>query len=104
MIAAELVWNACKHAFPRRRRGAIAVCVSRDGNSLVLTVRDNGIGMASPSTRGGGTGLAMVRKIAAQHRGRIEIDAAADAGTSVRVTFAVPRAELAATGLSRRAS
>jgi two-component sensor histidine kinase len=104
MIAAELVWNACKHAFPRRRRGAIAVCVTRDGGSLVLSVRDNGVGMALPPSRGGGTGLAMVRKIAAQHRGRVEIGAAADAGTSVRVAFALPRAELTATGLSRRAS
>ena len=67
----------------------IVVAVAGDGR-LVLSVRDNGVGMAAPIVRGGGTGLAMVKKIAAQRRGRVEVVTAAGAGTCVSVSFALP--------------
>jgi two-component sensor histidine kinase len=102
MIAAELVWNACKHAFPKRRCGSIVVSVACDGRQMVLIVRDNGVGMTVPAVRGGGTGLAMVRKIAAQHRGRVVIESTPGTGTSVSVALAVPPAQAASRRASRR--
>lgn len=96
MIAAELIWNACKHAFPKRRRGSIVVTASGDQRRLVLSVRDDGVGMAAPVASGGGTGLAMVKKIAAQHRGRVKVETVAGVGTCVSVAF-VP-APLSAAG------
>jgi two-component sensor histidine kinase len=95
MIAAELVWNACKHAFPKRRRGVIVVTAAGHRQRLVLSVRDNGVGMTMPVVRGG-TGLAMVKKIAAQHRGRVKIETAAGVGTCVSVAFAPPPSQPAA--------
>ena len=87
MIAAELVWNACKHAFPRGRRGSIVVTAAGDGRRLELSVRDDGVGAVPRPAKSTGTGLAMVKKIAAQHGGRVKIETTAGAGTCVRVTF-----------------
>jgi two-component sensor histidine kinase len=101
MIAAELVWNACKHAFPKRRRGAVVVAAACDGGELILRVSDNGVGMAMPA-QGGGTGLTMVRKIAGQNRGRVVIEAEPGAGTCVTVTFALPTRRGTAKGAARR--
>ena len=102
MIAAELIWNACKHAFPKRRRGSIVVTASGDQRRLVLSVRDNGVGMAAPMARGGGTGLAMVKKIAAQHWGRVTVETVAGVGTCVSVAFAPPSSHAAGRRVPRR--
>jgi two-component sensor histidine kinase len=90
MIAAELVWNACKHAFPRRRRGSIVVTAAGDSRHLVLSVRDDGVGAMARTARAASTGLAMVKKIAAQHGGRVKVETTTGAGTCVRVTFSLP--------------
>ena len=46
LIVNELVSNALKHAFPDDLRGTIEIGLVRDdANFLVLTVRDNGVGL-----------------------------------------------------------
>lgn len=87
MIAAELVWNSYKHAFPRRQRGVIAVSLAATPGEIVLVVRDTGPGQKKASMRAG-TGLAMVRRIAAQHNGRMVVEPRTAAGTCVTVTVA----------------
>lgn len=74
------------------------------GAECVLTVRDDGIGMAADvlarvcedfySTKPGGTGLGLsnVRRLASDAGGRLVIDSAPDAGTTVTITF--PAAEI----------
>ena len=72
------------------------------GTYVVLSVRDNGVGM-DPATRarmfepffttrtlgqGTGLGLAVVRGIVTAHRGAIEVESTPKRGTTVRVFFA----------------
>ena len=46
LIISELVTNAIKHAFPDGREGFIAITIVKDdGNRVVVSVKDNGIGI-----------------------------------------------------------
>lgn len=81
LIANELVTNALKHAFPDDREGAVRISFHRDGPDFLLTVADDGIGMPDmPSEQlqrelrpRGGMGRRLIRALAAQLGGRIEV-------------------------------
>ncbi|HRQ87076.1 MAG TPA: sensor histidine kinase, partial [Candidatus Saccharibacteria bacterium] len=47
LIITEAVTNAVKYAFPEGRSGTVAVGVCHDGETLTLTIRDDGIGIAA---------------------------------------------------------
>ena len=47
LITIELVTNAVKHAFPRRRAGSIRVGLIQTVDAIKLTVSDNGVGMVN---------------------------------------------------------
>lgn len=65
-----LVENAIRHGLAGRTdRGHIAIASRRDGNRLVLTVRDDGIGLTASATRGYGIGLTNVRERLANEYG-----------------------------------
>jgi PAS domain S-box-containing protein len=78
--------------------GTITLRTRADGTSVLLEVRDTGIGMSdevraqclepffsTKGERGTGLGLAMVYGIIQRHRGSLHIDSAAGQGTSVTV-------------------
>jgi len=44
LVVSELLSNAVKHAFPGRTRGLIELVLIRNADSLVLTIRDDGVG------------------------------------------------------------
>lgn len=84
MIVTELVLNALKYAFPRDRPGRVTVAFDSTGADWVLTVSDNGVGMASGAgTRGYGTEIV---NALARHLGAVvEVaDAAPGTATSIR--------------------
>ena len=118
LILNELVSNALKHAFPGDRPGLIEITggwaaasgeisggrrsasVARDGATIILEVRDNGIGFAAPSDRAAlpkspgsppsleSLGLNIVRILTRQLRGEFTIENAGNAGGAVcRLTF-----------------
>lgn len=75
LLITELVSNSYKHAFPDDAPGQIIVMLQRrDDTELVLTVADNGRGMAplDPSDRRG-LGTPIVRGLAIQLGGALEI-------------------------------
>jgi two-component sensor histidine kinase len=94
LILNELITNAFKHAFPggKPRDGEdiceIAITVKQDGGDYMLTVADNGVGMApeidwkNPET----TGLRLVRMLSRQINGTIEMEQAH--GTIFQLRFA----------------
>jgi two-component sensor histidine kinase/PAS domain-containing protein len=90
LIINELVSNSLKHAFPEGRQGAIWVTLDRKNGSYVLTVGDDGAGLpASFSFSTAATlGLQMVRTLAEQLEGTIELDT--KRGTEFRITFPPP--------------
>ena len=111
----NLVKNACEaiEAVPAEHlgRGAIEASIRRDGETVVVEVIDNGIGLPSENRhrllepyvttreKGTGLGLAIVRKILEDHGGRIELvdaPAVASGGRGTMVRLVLP-AEAAAT-------
>lgn len=99
----NLIFNAID-AMPKG--GSIAIATSRDGDGVVLAVRDTGAGMTEEVRRrclepffttkgqaGTGMGLAMVYGIVHRHDGSIGIDSEPGKGTTIRLRFhAAPEA------------
>jgi PAS domain S-box-containing protein len=109
-VVANLVGNALKFT---ARGGTVAVRLADEAASLVLTVTDNGRGIApeflpqvfepfrqerkAPGERGLGLGLAIVRRIVELHGGSVDV---ASPGPGQGATFVVrlPRIDLAPHG------
>jgi PAS domain S-box-containing protein len=87
LILTELLTNAFKHAFPQGRKGTIAVSLDREDHQAIMVVRDDGVGV-SGTTLERPLGLGLVRALADQVDGRIDVDSSP--GTAFRVTFPIP--------------
>lgn len=102
-FARELLANAAKHAEANR----IALTLRRSGRDLVLTVADDGCGIADGRIRqallDGHVGLAAVAERAAVLGGSVTIDTSSGAGTCVTVRLPAPgRVEVTRQGTSDR--
>lgn len=93
LIVNELVSNALKHAFPGDRPGRVLIELETLGEkSLVLSVRDDGVGVppdfdpAASST----LGMQLVHGLASQLNGYLHLEAPQGAGVSVRIEFPIP--------------
>jgi two-component sensor histidine kinase len=96
LIANELVTNAMKHAFPDEREGAITIRFYREEDDFLLTMSDNGVGLAErlPEPQGeglrrSGMGSRLVRALTAQLGGHIETSARSGDGTTHVLRFPV---------------
>lgn len=71
ILVGELVTNALKHAFPAERGGHVIVRLRRDAAGVpILTVMDDGVGIASDSQPGeGGLGSVIIKQLATQFGG-----------------------------------
>lgn len=87
LIVNELVANAMEHAFPDERSGHIYIGVERDGARVVLTVRDDGVGIPPRFTleRVQSFGLQIARTLTTQLEGTIDVRR--EAGTFVQIAF-----------------
>lgn len=86
----ELLMNVVKHA----GTGRAEVSLQRSGESLSLTVRDEGAGIGAAgaeSEAGGGFGLLSIRERVLHLGGRFEIESEEDRGTVVRLSVAGTR-------------
>jgi PAS domain S-box-containing protein len=87
LIAAELLSNAYRHAFPQGRHGVIGISLTQAADGRVeLTIRDDGIGMPTPAATPQAVGLQIVEALAAQAGG--EVETISPPGT--RVTIRLP--------------
>ena len=104
MMVGNLFTNACKYNKPG---GRVDVNVSKAYRSVVLTVRDTGIGIAqehqeriferfyrvdkshSKAVGGTGLGLSIVKHAAMIHNAKIELESMPDEGTTIRVIFPI---------------
>lgn len=89
LIINELISNSLKYAFPDGRNGEIRIELRGETNGQArLIVADNGVGLRADvdwvNTRS--LGLRLVRSLAEQLGGKLEVDS--HAGTEVRLAFA----------------
>ena len=83
LVANELLGNALKHAFPPGRSGRIGVSLIDHGETLVLTVVDDGVGMSGSTP---GFGSTIVKLLCQQLHAELEV---VDAAPGVRVTVTI---------------
>lgn len=104
----EIVYNLCDNAIKYGREGGyVHVTVESGDGKAVLTVKDNGIGIApehqarvferfyrvdkSRSRESGGTGLGLsiVKHAVAVHHGEISLDSRLGEGTEIKISFPI---------------
>ena len=87
LIVNEAVTNSIKHAFPEKREAEVFIQLYRKGKDLVLSVADNGIGMASAlkDAELNSLGLELIKGLAREIRGKIFFET--EKGSSVTVIF-----------------
>lgn len=103
-VFANLIENSIQ--FRREQPPEVHVSATSDENFWVLTVKDNGLGIAPRHRKrifavftrahqlanpGPGVGLAIVRRIVENHQGRVWIDSEVGRGTTV--SFTLPQGE-----------
>jgi sensor histidine kinase YesM len=90
-ILQPLVENALRHGIARRAdAGLLEVAVRREGDTLVLTVRDDGPGLG-PAGQAAGVGLANTRaRLAALYGDRASLEIGNAEGGGVLVTIRLP--------------
>lgn len=100
-ILYNLLSNAIKYRSPERPVHVILTTRGLSGNTAVLTVSDNGLGIRSDQTHklftmfkrlhnhveGSGIGLYMIKKIVENNSGTIEVTSELDKGTTFTVLF-----------------
>jgi signal transduction histidine kinase len=107
-LMSELIENALRYT---AAGGAVTVRLEHHADGAVLTVADNGIGIAAEerpkvlsdfyrgsaaravAPAGTGLGMSIVDRIARRHDGAVEIESEAGSGTQVRVTLPTARQE-----------
>lgn len=84
LIFKEAIHNCAKYARAKR----VEVALKKDGNTLMMSVKDDGVGFEvsnSVTQNLGGNGLKNMRSRAAAMGGTLEVAAAPGAGTEVRL-------------------
>jgi PAS domain S-box-containing protein len=92
-VLQESLTNVAKHS----QATQVEVILEREGDEVVLTVRDNGRGFSTEDpARPSSFGLVGLRERAALMSGRVEIESAPGQGTRIEMRLPAPRAEAAA--------
>lgn len=89
LIATEILTNALKYAFGRRKTGEIKLKLNKLDGQLILEIADNGQGLSgdffvSPPV---GLGQEIIKTLADQLEARLEINSRPGQGTSFRLTL-----------------
>ena len=102
----EILYNLCDNAIRYNIAGGkVDVSVKRDGENIVVSVSDTGIGIPpehhsriferfyrvdkshSKETGGTGLGLSIVKHAVAYHHGKLKLDSTPGKGTTITITF-----------------
>ena len=93
LILNELISNALKYAFVGRKEGEVSIQLRLRDARLILSVRDDGLGMPPGLDwrQGKSLGFLLVNMLAAQIDGHLEFQSGVDQGTTFLLEF--PEAE-----------
>ena len=88
LIVNELVSNALKYAFPEKRSGQITVRLEEIGETLLLTVHDDGIGISTDQQKslGDSFGYRLIHVFSEQLQAKMNISNSH--GTTVKLQIA----------------
>jgi two-component sensor histidine kinase len=92
LLISEVISNSLKHGFPDGREGEIRIVLRRQSaNTVLLALSDNGVGLPDELdwTATKTLGLRLVRTLAGQLRGNLEIRS--QGGTEVKLVFTATR-------------
>ena len=91
MVFTELIQNAVQHAFDEDRGGVIEIHCAREGEGLLLSVEDDGIGLPDgfDLERAESLGLSIVSTLMGELGGTISLGPRGD-GTGTRVVVQIP--------------
>jgi two-component sensor histidine kinase len=95
MAVTELLHNAAEHAFTDGEPGAIVLAAERDGDDLVVRVRDDGRGLPLEFDPAASTGLGLqiVRTlVTSELHGTLQMGAPADGGQGTEAVLSLPGA------------
>jgi two-component sensor histidine kinase len=87
LILSEAVTNAFKHARTKETPLEVSVDLGRDGDDLVLEVRDNGADSLTPTPDGKGFGLKLIRALTTQLEGQSEFHVGGGTRFTLRFPF-----------------
>jgi two-component sensor histidine kinase len=90
LIVNECLTNTAKHAFPDGI-GAVAVWLRPEGDDVLITIEDDGIG--ANDARGAGTGRKLIDVLARSLRGEFHISSATTTDRGTRCDLRVPLAQ-----------
>jgi anti-sigma regulatory factor (Ser/Thr protein kinase) len=84
LAVTEAAANVVRHAYPDGSPGTFSLDARREGADVVITIRDEGVGMGhAPPSQGGGLGLEIIGKL-------FPHSAVSDADAGTRVTIRTP--------------
>lgn len=89
LIINELVANSMEHAFPNGRTGEIEIGLKEENHRVILTVKDNGVGLSNgmdPQTHTSSLGLQLINMLTDQLNGEIVFDNSG-VGFAVTISF-----------------
>ncbi|QCG95933.1 DUF4118 domain-containing protein [Azospirillum sp. TSA2s] len=86
-VANELITNALKYAFPDGRSGRIDLSFRKEETECVLRVCDDGVGILSDRPQGTGLGGRIMRQLAMQLRGSLDLEPRPEQGLKVTLRF-----------------
>jgi two-component sensor histidine kinase len=95
MAVTELLHNAAEHAFPDGEPGTIVLAADRDGDDLVVRVRDDGRGLPPGFDPAASTGLGLqiVRTlVTSELHGTLEMGPPANGGPGTEAVLSLPGA------------
>ncbi len=91
MVLNELTRNAVDHAFPVGSAGTLSIVIERKGDTVTLSVDDDGVGFDPASLKESRLGLTIVRNLVEQDlKGSFTVASAPGKGTRATVQFTAP--------------
>ena len=106
-VITNIFENSIKFKDPKKEQLTIDIALKKGHNSYVLTIEDNGIGISksdlpnvferffrsdksrTPTVKGSGLGLSIVKEITLKHQGEVTIDSQLNKGTSITIILPI---------------
>ncbi len=87
LITHEVIMNAIKHAFPDGQKGEIEITLHKNGQDILLGIKDNGVGIAVKNKKPGAIGMELVELLTEQLKGTMKL--VRNRGTQFSISLSV---------------